>query len=645
MLWQPSPQRISESELYRFMQAISKNLDNPITNYQQLHEFSVKHSETFWAYLIDYFELVVEGNKEPINTDRGFSRYGWFPQLTLNYAQNLMKTREADKTVLVSLRENGDRQAFTAKELQQQVAHFQQAIKPYIEADDVLACFMPNIAETAVAMLATTALGGVFTSTSCDFGIEGVTDRFGQSKPKVLVACAAYQYNGKTHDCLPKIQQIVDNIPTIEKVFIVDFVGEKTDISHIANAQWWDCRSTPSSELSVTYVMRKFSDPLYIMYSSGTTGKPKCIVHSVGGVLLQHVKELGLHSDFSATKNMMFFTTCGWMMWNWQISALFFGGTVTLYEGSPAYPSIQQFVSLIDAEKLSHFGTSPKFLKALEDQCLENPTLLESINLDSLQVILSTGSPLLPEQYDFVYGKIKQDVLLASISGGTDIIGCFFLGNPILPVYRGELQCKGLGMDVACLNEAGEEVVGQEGELVCKQSFPSRPIYFLGDEDGHKIHEAYFNHYPDLWYHGDFIQLTAHGGAIFFGRSDATLNPGGVRIGTSEIYRQTETLSYIEDSVCVGKQADGDVDVVLFVKLKLGEVLSDERVSEIKALIKSNTTPRHVPKYIRAVNDIPYTRSGKKIELAVSRLVNGKAITNQEAIANPESLSQYESIL
>lgn len=391
----------------------------------------------------------------------------------------------------------------------------------------------------------------------------------------------------------------------------------------------------------LTFTDLPFSHPLYIMYSSGTTGKPKCIVHSQGGTLLQHIKELGLHSDLKREKTMMFFTTCGWMMWNWFVSSLYFGSKIILYEGSPAYPSPKDYFEIINREGIHIFGTSPKFLKALEDV----GTVFPENHFPTLETILSTGSPLLPEQYDFVYNKIKSDVLLASISGGTDILGCFMLGNPMMPVYRGEIQCLGLGMDVLAFDDMGKPVTESEGELVCVSSFPSRPLYFLNDQDGTKIKEAYFNRYQNVWYHGDYIKITERGSVIVFGRSDATLNPGGVRIGTAEIYRQTESLNFIQDSICVGKNVSGDVEVVLFVKLKAEEALTPERIKEIKQLIKTNTTPRHVPREIHAVSDIPYTRSGKKVELAVSKIINGKAINNLEAIANPECLEEFKKYI
>jgi acetoacetyl-CoA synthetase len=628
-MWTPSPDQVKSTNLSKLME----QFDFAPEDYMKFHDFSVKNPDQFWSSLFEFFNLQYEGELTPACTDYGFSEYGWFPNVKLSFAENLL-AHGADQTIaLRSILEGGVKRELNYSDLRGQVGSAAHSLKEWIGLGDVLACYMPNISETVIAMLATNSLGGTFTSTSCDFGIEGVLDRFGQSKPKVLVAAAAYQYNGKTFDLTDRLVQIESELE-LEKLVVVDFLGLGVDLSKFKNAILWDDLISSPCEPSFTKV--SFNHPLYIMYSSGTTGKPKCIVHSVGGTLLQHVKELGLHTNLKKDENMFYFTTCGWMMWNWLVSSLAFGATVNLYEGSPGYPSLPEFFKMIDREKLDYFGTSPKFLKALEDNGWDNDS-----EFPSLKGILSTGAPLLPEQFDFVYNKIKKDVQLSSICGGTDIIGCFMLGNPNLPVYRGEIQCLGLGMDVSCFSEEGADLIGSEGELVCKKSFPSRPIGFLADENNKRMSSAYFEKFPGVWHHGDFITLTEYGGVSVFGRSDATLNPGGVRIGTAEIYRQTEQCSYLLDSLCVGKHTDGDVEVVLFVKMAPSQDLNEERIVEIKKLIKAGTTPRHVPKHIHAVSDVPYTRSGKKMEMAVARLINGKPLTNIEAVANPECLDQY----
>ncbi len=639
-LWIPSSDRVDQTSMSKFISYISSKYELSDNSYQSLHKFSVEFSGEFWTEILNFFDVEYTGDTSEACNDFGFENYGWFPNVKLNFAQNLLKNGKDNDVAIVSLLENGKRSPVTYNELRSSVSGLQASLKEYISEGDVLACYMPNISETITAMLATTSLGGVFTSTSCDFGIEGVVDRFGQSKPKVLVTCAGYEYNGKYFDLTDKINEVISKIDSIEKVVVVDFVKGDYDISQIPGAVLWSSFFKPSKS-PINYKLRKFSDPLYIMYSSGTTGKPKCIIHSTGGTLVQHIKELGLHTDHSNDKNIFFFTTCGWMMWNWLVSSLYFGGTTTLYEGSPAYPSFNEFIKIIEKEKLTTFGTSPKFLRALED----SSTDLTSVNMDSLENILSTGAPLLPDQYEYVYKEFKSDILLASISGGTDILGCFFLGNPILPVYAGELQSVGLGMDAVCFNDEGKEVVEEEGELVCKKSFPSRPISFLNDDNNDRINEAYFNRFDNIWHHCDFISISKEGRIKVLGRSDATLNPGGVRIGTSEIYRQTESLDYLEDSICVGKQVDGDVEVQLFVKMVDGTELSTDRIKEIKKLIKDNTTPRHIPRRVISVTGIPYTRSGKKMELAITKIINSKELSNIEAVANPECLEQYKEFI
>jgi acetoacetyl-CoA synthetase len=627
MLWEADKTRKESSEMYKYMKVQGKK------SYQDLYDWSVSENATFWTSLIDYFEIIHSGEKIQTENHPPFIPYSWFPKMKLNFAQNLLRHKDSNQVALNFVHESGLQTKTTYKELYEQVAKFQAEIKDLIAPGDVLACYMPNVPQTAVAMLATTALGGVFTSTSSDFGVGGVTDRFGQSKPKVLVAASSYEYNGKLIDQSENLKEIQKSIPSIEKIITVDFLDK--GISFDGAAKYEKIMNRGESE--VTFTQMNFSDPLYIMYSSGTTGKPKCIVHGIGGTLLQHVKELGLHTDLTDKKKIFYFTTCGWMMWNWLISSLYFGAEVVLYEGSPAYPSLEKFLEFIDKEKVNIWGTSPKFLRAIEQYVEKIP-----YQFNSLETMLSTGAPLLPEQFDYVYEKIKKDILLGSISGGTDIISCFMLGNPILPVNRGEIQCLGLGMDVSSFNSKGEEVLGIEGELVCRNSFPSQPIGFLNDSNNEKFKNAYFNVFENIWHHGDFITLTKNKTVQVHGRSDATLNPGGVRIGTAEIYRQTELLDYIDDSLCVGRQVDGDVEVVLFVLLKKGEKLDQARVKEIKTKIKENTTPRHVPKNVYQVLGIPYTRSGKKMELAITRVLAGRELNNVEAMVNPDVVKEYE---
>ncbi len=633
-LWQADQKRKESTQMWKFMESLG------FKSYSDLHSYSILKKEDFWKKILLDNNVVYEGELDPVLLEDNFKSYSWFANTKLNFAENLLKHGNDESVALNFIHESGLQRKTNYKDLRIEVSSLQNYLKDTLKEGDVLAAFMPNLPETIVSMLAASSLGAIFTSTSCDFGIEGVLDRFGQTRPKVLVAAVGYEYGQKYFDLADKILALKEKIPSLEKIILVDFLGRGYDKNKFDGTidyfiDYKEIQKNYHRE-SCEFKRLSFSHPLYIMYSSGTTGKPKCIVHSQGGTLLQHIKELGLHCDLTASKSIFFFTTCGWMMWNWLVSSLYFGSTVTLYEGSPAHPSPEYFFNIIKRENLHIFGTSPKFLKALED------TNVKFSDYPTLETILSTGSPLLPEQYSFVYNKIKKDVLLGSISGGTDIISCFMLACPILPVYAGEIQCMGLGMDIKAMDERQASLIEKEGELVCAQTFPSRPLYFLDDPKNEKINAAYFDQIPGVWAHGDFVKITNRGGVIVYGRSDATLNPGGVRIGTAEIYRQTESLNYLTDSLCVGRPNNGDVDVLLFVKLKVGEILTNDRKKQIKELIKKSTTPRHVPREIIEVKDIPYTRSGKKVELAVARIISGRAVTNIEALINPESLEEYK---
>lgn len=637
-MWQPSDERIQSTQMHAFIRYLKEQRLN-FDDYNALYTWSVEESPAFWVAVWDFFKIIAEKRGHHILKNKTrMPGATWFPEARLNFAENLLRYRD-DRPAVAFINELGDRQEITFAKLYTRTAQLATAMRNEgIEAGDRVAGLMPNCLETIIAMLATASLGAVWSSCSPDFGVQGVVDRFSQIEPKILITVDGYLYNGKNIDLSDKVNAIMDQLPTVQKLILAPFLTESPQAT-IDDAILWNDFIDPSAT-EIDFVQRAFNDPLYIMFSSGTTGVPKCIVHGIGGTLLQHLKEHGLHTDLTRSDNLFYFTTCGWMMWNWMVSGLALGAKLTLFDGSPFYPEPSRLINLIDDEEISIFGTSAKYLSALEKAGVK-PAQTHSLN--SLKTILTTGSVLAPESFDYVYRDIKSDLCLSSISGGTDIISCFALGNPTLPVYRGQLQCRGLGLAVNIYDEQGQAVQEQKGELVCEKPFPSMPIGFWNDPDGERYHSAYFNRFADTWAHGDYAELTAQGGIIIYGRSDAVLNPGGVRIGTAEIYRQVEKVDAVLESIAVGQQWQDDERVVLFVKLRPEYSLNDALKSEIKQAIRANATPRHVPAVIIQVDDIPRTISGKITEMAVRQVIHGEAVKNTDALANPEALEYFRN--
>jgi acetoacetyl-CoA synthetase len=634
ILWEPK--HTETTNMWKFMRFVEKKHNIALSTYEDLHRWSIQEMSSFWMDLTEFYQI--QFDQEPteiLNQNAHMLDTHWFSGAHFNFAEQLLK-RKDDHTALISVDESGKRQIITYAQLRASVAACAAGLKALgVQKGDRVGAVLPNLPFAIIAMLATTSLGAIWSSCSPDFGAPAVIDRLGQLEPKVLFISDGHQYQGKTHDASDKILTIINAIPSLAQIVLCPVIG--TNPTHPL-IQPWDDFIKPNSEIS--FVSLPFNHPVYILFSSGTTGKPKCIIHGAGGTLLQHIKELGLHTNLTADDNMCFYTTCGWMMWNWMVSTLALGATLTLYEGSPTYPNPDSLFELIYKEKITVFGTSAKFLSAVEKNGV---TPIEYLKTSPLRTILSTGSPLLPKNFEYVYQQVKSDVQLSSISGGTDIVSCFALGNPLLPVYRGELQCLGLGMDVHIFDEKGNASIDTLGELVCTSPFPSMPIGFFNDQDKTLYKKAYFSLYPNAWAQGDYAKQTSHGGLIIYGRSDAVLNPGGVRIGTAEIYRQVETIPEVLDSVVISQDYEGDCRIVLFVKLREGALLKEDLCGRICNTLKINASPRHVPSKILQVLDIPRTISGKTVELAVRQTVHGKEVTNLDALANPDSLAYFKN--
>ena len=639
LLWQPKPEQIEQANLTRFRHFVNQKHGIELADYPALYQWSIDQPEAFWCAVWEESGVIAETRGETVLKD-GNKMPGarWFPQARLNFAQNLLRRRD-DSDALIFRGEDKVQRRVSHRELYNHVSRVAQALKAAgIGQGDRIAAYLPNMPETIIVMLAASSLGAIWSSCSPDFGVNGVVDRFGQIEPKLLFVADGYYYNGKTHDSLERIAKIRRRIPSIERVVVIPYTRDTFALDAIDGALPLGQFIDGYAAQEISFEQLPFDHPLYIMFSSGTTGVPKCIVHGAGGTLLQHLKEHRLHTDVKPGDRTFFFTTCGWMMWNWLVSGLAAEATLLLYDGSPFYPDGNTLFDYADAEKMTQFGTSAKFIDAINKAGLKPK---QSHDLSSVRTLCSTGSPLVPEAFDFVYEHIKQDMCLSSISGGTDIISCFALGNPVLPVYRGELQCRGLGMKVEVWNDDGNPVREEKGELVCTAPFPSMPIGFWNDPEGEKYHSAYFDRFPNVWCHGDYVELTAQDGIIIYGRSDAVLNPGGVRIGTAEIYRQVEQLDEVVESLVIGQEWEGDVRVVLFVRLRDGLTLDDALIDKIRKQIRANTTPRHVPARVVQVSDIPRTKSGKIVELAVREVVHGRPVKNKEALANPEALEQF----
>jgi len=640
-LWKPTPEAVRSTQMTALARDLKERMGRPLDDYTALHALSVEEPATFWTAVWDACDVVaVTRGESALEDATSMPGARFFPDAQLNFAENLMRRRD-DGTAIVSCSERGDRVEVSWAELHDLVARCARGLRAAgVGLGDRVAGDLPNRIEAVVAMLATTSLGAIWSSCSPDFGNEGVIDRFGQIEPRVLFACAAYPYAGKTHSLMERLPVMLEGLPSVEICVVVPDGDAPFAVEDLRGGVHWNdfLGDAPAGE--VAFERLAFDHPLYVMFSSGTTGKPKCIVHGAGGTLLQHLKEHRFHVDLRPDERFFYFTTCGWMMWNWLVSGLASGATLVLFDGAPTHPRPDVLFELAEREGVDVFGTSAKFIDASAKAELRPG---RDFDLSRVRTILSTGSPLTPEGFDYIYAHVAPHTQLASISGGTDILSCFVGGNPNTPVYRGEIQCAGLGMQAEVWSDAGERVVGEQGELVCTRPFPSMPVGFWNDPDGARYRAAYFERFPGVWCHGDFTLETERGGFVITGRSDAVLNPGGVRIGTAEIYRQAESLDEVVEGICIGQAWEDDVRVVLFVRLREGLTLDDALRDRIRSVIRKNASPRHVPARVVQVDDIPRTRSGKITELAVRDVVHGRAVKNVEALANPEALEHFRN--
>jgi acetoacetyl-CoA synthetase len=637
-LWAPSAERIARARLTAFKRLVTERAAVPINRYEDLYRFSIDRAPEFWDLVWDFCGIRGDKGERTVADFNLMPGARFFPDAQLNFAENVLRRRDAQPAILFN--GEGQRQrTLTHAELYAEVSRFAHALREAgVRAGDRVAGYIPNMPEAIIAALGAAAIGAVWSSCSPDFGVQGVLDRFGQIEPRVLVAADAYFYGGRTHALLPRVADVVRRLPSVQHTVVVPYVDSSPALDAVRDARLWHDFSGSTPAGAVPFERLPFNHPLYILYSSGTTGVPKCIVHGAGGTLIQHLKEHQLHCDIHPGDRVFYFTTCGWMMWNWLVTALASEATLLLYDGSPFHPDGNVLFDFADATGMTLFGTSAKFIDAVSKAGLSP---IDTHRLDTVRTMTSTGSPLAPESFEFVYGHIKHDIHLASISGGTDIVSCFVGGNPTGPVWRGEIQVRALGMKVEVFDETGRPVRSEKGELVCTMPFPSMPVAFWNDPDGRKYRAAYFEKYAGVWCHGDYVELTAHDGVVIYGRSDAVLNPGGVRIGTAEIYRQVEQLPEVVESLVVGQRWGNDERIVLFVRLRDGVELSPALQEQIRRRIRENTTPRHVPTRIVQVPEIPRTKSGKIVELAVRDVIHGRDVRNQEALANPEALDHF----